>query len=76
MNKKISVNKVLAAVIAAPIVVALLVGGAPAIWQGIVAVAKAIFPNFWVVLAYAYIALIAFLVGLKRGSKSKGESKK
>ena len=69
------INKLLIIAIAAPIVVALLVAGGPAIWQGIVTVAKALVPNVWVVLAYAYIALIGFLIGLKRGKKDSTSKK-
>ena len=72
-SKKI--NKILIIAIAAPIVVALLVAGGSALWQGIVAVAKALVPNFWTLLAYAYIAFIAFMFGLKKGKHEKNTAK-
>ena len=73
-SKKI--NKILIIAIAAPIVVALLVVGGPALWQGIVTVGKAIVPNIWTLLAYIYIAFIAFMFGLKKGKKEKDNATK
>ena len=71
MNKKININRILTLAIAAPIVAVILIAGFPVIWKGIVTVVTAVVPNFWVVLAYAYIALIAFLFGLKVGNKKE-----
>ena len=58
-------------IIAAPIVIILLVVGGPAIWKGIASIAKVIFPNFWVIMVYLYIAVVGFFVGKKIGNKSK-----
>lgn len=68
-GKKVQEKKILIFAIAVPIVIALLVLAGTVIWDGIVVLVKAVVPSGWVVLAYVYIAFIAFLVG--RISKSK-----
>ena len=70
MRKNININRILAVAIAAPIVAVILIAGFPVIWQGFVTVVTSIVPNFWVIPAYLYVALIAFLFGMKVGKKS------
>lgn len=56
-------DKILYIAIGLPIVIALIVAGGPAIINGIKAIMGVIAPNIWVILIYAYIALIAYLIG-------------
>lgn len=69
VDKKTQEKKILVFAIVVPIVIALLVLAGAVIWDGIVVLVKTVVPSGWVVLAYVYIAFIAFLVG--RISKSK-----
>ena len=68
--KKLNINRIILLAIAAPIVVAWLVAGGPAIWSVIVTVVRARVPNIWTVVAYIYFAFIGFLLGLKKGKKN------
>ncbi|NLC87621.1 MAG: hypothetical protein GX682_02440 [Clostridiaceae bacterium] len=56
-------NTFLIIAVVAPIAIAILIGGGPAIWKGITQIFKVIIPNFWVIVAYIYIALVGFLIG-------------
>ncbi len=56
-------NRLLVIIIFIPIIIALLIGGGPAILKGILTICKYVVPNFWVVLVYVWVALIAFLIG-------------
>lgn len=64
--KSKTLNRLLIVAIAAPIVVALVVGGGAAIWHGIVTIVKTLIPNGWTLLGYAYVAFIGFLIGQKK----------
>ena len=68
--KKLDTKKVLIVMIGLPILLAIVIGGGAAILKGLATIAKAIFPNFWVVIAYIYVAGIAFFVGYKKSEKN------
>ena len=68
-RKSLDENKVLLVAILAPVVlvvsIILVMAGGPAIVKAIKLIFAAIFPNFWVVLIYAYILLIGWIAGRK-----------
>ena len=69
-NKKLREDRIIAILIAAPIIIGLLIAGGPAIWKGITSIAKVIFPSGWVIAFYIYIAVLSFLIG-RISSKKK-----
>ena len=62
-SKRVRERRILTIAIGLPIVIALLIGGGPAIWKGIVTIFKVIVPNIWVVVVYLYVSIVAFCIG-------------
>lgn len=60
-------SRLIAIAILAPVVLIVMVilvkAGGPAIWAAIKAIWAAIFPNFWVVIVYAYIGFVCWVLG-------------
>ena len=68
-KKVMTTDRILILIIAIPIIAAILIGGGAAIWQGIVAIAKPLFPNVWVAVGYLYIGVLGFFIGRKTKKK-------
>ena len=62
---------ILLIVIAIPLVIALIVGGGSVLVNGLITIVKTVVPNAWTLIAYAYVAIIAYLIGkCSKGNKS------
>ncbi|MBP3255246.1 MAG: hypothetical protein J6M60_01990 [Clostridia bacterium] len=55
--------------LAIPVVICILVGCGPSLFPWLGRVFKALFANVYVVLAYIYIAVLAFVLGRNKGRK-------
>ena len=56
-------------ILGVPIIIVLgilLKAAGPALWASVKTMVIALFPNIWVILAYVYIALVAYTIGESR----------
>ena len=65
------IDRILLIAIVAPLLVALILGGGSVLITGIRTILRLVVPNTWTLIAYAYVAIIAYLIGKSsKGNKS------